>query len=364
MKRQASLFLCCWIISGLTACNLPVRSTPDTADQGISMQYQTVSALLTATAQITDAVPVLPTQSSVGNPTQFPQMTFTPTPEVTEEIVLAVSVTQPARGPLEKSSSAKCNLANPGRPIDITVPDETHMYPGEYFSKTWRFVNGGSCGWDQNYSVVWFSGDDLGLSREQRFQKNIPPGMPVDVTVDMVAPETPGTYQSNWKLRNSQGELFGIGPNGDSPFWVRIVVVPLETATVTPTLTIPTTTPTPVVMAEGVLVLKLDEALDLDSGVVNLLGEEDLRFQLAGEDIPVLMPLESALVAPFGAGRPGFNDCLLAPLSVEPVRLDLFQPGTYFCYRTAPGEPGWFLITSLDLEVEEAGLEFLTWSMP
>jgi hypothetical protein len=41
-------------------------------------------------------------------------------------------------------------------------------------------------------------------------------------------------------LSNADGELFGIGPNGDAPFWARIIVVPSETETPTPT-----NTPTP-----------------------------------------------------------------------------------------------------------------------
>jgi hypothetical protein len=42
------------------------------------------------------------------------------------------------------------------------------------------------------------------------------PGQTVEITVDMVAPLKPGTYQGNWKLRNASNVLFGIGPNGSA----------------------------------------------------------------------------------------------------------------------------------------------------
>ena len=74
----------------------------------------------------------------------------------------------------------------------------------------------------------------------------------MEISVDMVGPAKAGTFQSNWKLRNAGGVLFGIGPNGDAPFWVRIVVVQKETRTptATPTITLTiTATPEPSVEA-------------------------------------------------------------------------------------------------------------------
>ncbi|HPK27164.1 MAG TPA: NBR1-Ig-like domain-containing protein, partial [Anaerolineaceae bacterium] len=74
------------------------------------------------------------------------------------------------------------------------------------------------------------------------------PGQSIDVSVEFIAPFESGTYQSNWMLQSQAGELFGLGPNGDAPFWVRIQVVGLETPTQTPTSTLSgseTATPTP-----------------------------------------------------------------------------------------------------------------------
>ena len=47
----------------------------------------------------------------------------------------------------------------------------------------------------------------------------VPPIQPkgvVDISVPMIAPSTPGTYQSQWRMRNERGELFG------TPVWIKI----------------------------------------------------------------------------------------------------------------------------------------------
>jgi hypothetical protein len=85
--------------------------------------------------------------------------------------------------------------------------------------------------------------------------QEVRPGESVEISVDIAAPQKPGVYQGNWKLQNTEGQLFGIGPNSSAPFWVRIMVLapPTDTdapATQTPTLTetltlIPSLTPSP-----------------------------------------------------------------------------------------------------------------------
>ena len=145
-----------------------------------------------------------------------------------------------------------CDQAAPGYPsIDATIDDDTEISPGKSFTKIWRLSNEGSCTWSKDYAAVWFSGEKLGEALSVPLGRQVRPGESVEISVDMVSPATAGTYQSNWKLRNAGGVLFGIGPNGDAPFWVRIVVVQTETntPTATPTFT-PTITVTPEPSAE------------------------------------------------------------------------------------------------------------------
>lgn len=353
-----SIFLA--ILGGFTSCNLPVATLRPQENEEISQKYLTVSALLTKTALTT---PLLSDSWEMGtvqpsSATETGRLISTLTPfsdgdRLGEETSQAFS---------ENALEAPCDVAQPGRPIDITVPDDSRFYPGEYFSKTWRLVNAGSCVWTSGYAVVFFSGDNLGLNQAQYFTSDIKPGQAVEVTIEMIAPPSPGSYQSNWKLRNSSGQLFGIGPHGDSPFWARIVVVPLETETATPTL--PGVTPTPIVFASGSLSLQLDDMVDLDTGQLGIAEGGDLALIKPQETNFSIAPANGARINPFGQDAPSLLDCSLAIVSSDPVDLQKISPGSYLCYRTTQGLPGRIYLSAVDIEQSIIDFEFVTWVVP
>ena len=45
---------------------------------------------------------------------------------------------------------------------DLTVPDGAAFAPGAQFTKTWRFMNNGSCAWTKSYSIIFVGGDMMG----------------------------------------------------------------------------------------------------------------------------------------------------------------------------------------------------------
>ncbi len=52
----------------------------------------------------------------------------------------------------------------------------------------------------------------------------VKPGEEVEISVTLKAPEEPGEYRGDWKLRNAAGQIFGLGNAGTSSFWVLINV--------------------------------------------------------------------------------------------------------------------------------------------
>lgn len=361
MKKQAVVFVCIFLLIGLNACSVPTPVLLEPTRPSEEPPYKTVSVMLTSTAEAETPLPTIvsaqPRTPTVHAPTQAPQL---PT------ITLEASSTPFVSNHSGVIVQPPCNVAHPGRPMDITVPDETQFTPGEYFSKTWRLVNAGSCAWTENYAAVWFSGDDLGVVRVLPVQGTAIPGTSMDITVEMVAPQQPGVYQSNWKLRSDRGELFGIGPEGDSPFWVRIVVVPVETETPTPAP--PEATDTPLVYSGGFFSLMPTDGVDLDNAALNQLEEDDLRLERVEDEtnLPVLLiqPVNGARLAFFGLTAPEQNDCMLANGSEEPLDLGQVQPGVFLCYRTTMGLPGRAYISGVDPETNQVDLEFLTWAVP
>ncbi len=167
------------------------------------------------------------TQDSIPTVTLPPESTWTP--------VATIARTRPSGD--TPTPKTPCDMAAAGQPIDVTIPDGTVMVPGESFSKTWRLENVGSCTWTRFYTLVFFSGNSLNAHQTHYLPAEVDPGENIDLTVDMEAPMEEGEYQSNWMLRDADGELFGIGPNGDAPFWARIIVAVPETETPTPTVT-------------------------------------------------------------------------------------------------------------------------------
>jgi len=342
------------VLTTLVGCNLPDVPLDQLATAAPAYtaipQYATVAAILTQTARVASSTPLAPT--GMSSPTSADRTdSAPPTPAIT---IAHTATPQP-------SPTRMCDLAAAGLPIDVTIPDDSKMQPGETFVKVWRLVNAGECTWSRNYAANWFSGDKLGVQQEVAFNSEIPPGNSVDLSIDMVAPEKPGTYQSNWKLRNGQGELFGIGPGGGAPFWVRIQVVAIET--VTPTVALPTQTSTPVISAAGNVTLAKGEGVDVDTGQIGADDQVDFYFVSDATQV-VLSPANNAKATFFGANAPSLSECQAGELSEQPINLGSELEGAYLCIQTSRGLPGSIQISRYNPSETTLILAFTVWSVP
>lgn len=100
---------------------------------------------------------------------------------------------------------------------DVTVPDDTLYNGGVAFRKVWRLENDGECTWEPGVTWTHIGGALLGAESPVGVEL-AEPGRIVDVSVDMVAPTSPGTYTSFWRLRRPNEEFFG------DQAYVRIIV--------------------------------------------------------------------------------------------------------------------------------------------
>jgi hypothetical protein len=158
--------------------------------------------------------------------------------------------------------------------------------------------------------------------------------------------------------------LFGIGPNYDAAFWVRIVVEgePLTTGTPTVTGTTgPTLTPTPGIQVSGPATLQFGDLYDLDHNEVNT-GGEDLSYEEVAQ-VATLNPIDNTIVSTFGPNPPSLSDCQNMNLSPDPISVNNLA-GNYICYRTNMALPGWLYINSLDQENGDLNVEIFTWLIP
>ncbi len=177
----------------------------------------TAVALVTEGARLATRIAALPTPTGTSTPPATEVVPVPPTPTDT-----------PTLAPTSTPVPAAC-VPRSAFVTDVTVPDGTAVEPGTPFVKTWRVSNSGTCTWDGTYAIAFVQGELLGAPPLAPIPVAAP-GVTVDISVQLVAPGTPGRYQGTWRLR---------APDG-TPFGTNLIVdinVPGPTPTVTPTPT-------------------------------------------------------------------------------------------------------------------------------
>ena len=108
--------------------------------------------------------------------------------------------------------------------VSENYPDGSEVTPGDPFTKEWVLENTGTCPWTKNYALVHTDGELMGAPDRVPLTETVPPGGQVTLKVKFVAPTTPGTYRSEWRLEDPKGDRFGPGKQGEGSVWVEIKV--------------------------------------------------------------------------------------------------------------------------------------------
>ena len=202
----------------LSACGSAATATPTAA----------VDAIYTVAAQTIEAKQ---TQSTVT-----PAPSNTPAPTNTNLPTIPVIVTT---APAVSTSVTNNYCDNSVYLADVTIPDNTVIAAGQAFVKTWSFQNTGTCTWTSDGYTIIFSNGDVMSGVTRPVGSTVPPQGSASISVNLVAPNTAGTYKGFWRLANGKGQPFGQTVS-------VIIVVGSTTTTVTSTITPggPTLTPT------------------------------------------------------------------------------------------------------------------------
>ena len=187
------------------------------AFRGIINQQQIADTIETQTVIADAVVPTLPA-------THTPEATLTPTLEPTlsesTATVTPFPITTLEPGVIVEEG---CNVAQ--FVADITIPDKTEIYADHKYTKTWRMQNAGTCTWTDRYVLYFVSGNKMsGPDKQSAFPVSVEPGQSIDISVELRAPKTAGTYKGFWGLKDQYGNEFGLGILGE-PFWVEIVSI-------------------------------------------------------------------------------------------------------------------------------------------
>jgi uncharacterized protein YkwD len=165
----------------------------------VSVAIDSNSATAVAPSFVTATLP--PTKQS------FVPATLSPTPAVI--VSPTIAITAPANC---KDGAVLLR--------DVTIQDNTPVKPNEKFTKTWEFQNTGTCPWI-NYKLVFAAGDQMGAPLSAPITDTVSNGK-AQVSVELTAPASNGTYTGYFTLHNSDDKIVMIGV--EKTFWVKIVV--------------------------------------------------------------------------------------------------------------------------------------------
>ena len=181
----------------ITACGGSTQTsqepTPDVAAVRTSAAGTVVSQF-TLTAAAFTPVPSLPTDTSAP------------------EVSTSATASQPPLAQITNAQGttvALCDiLSYDVSTVDVNIPDNTIMTPGQDFIKTWKVKNNGSCPWGAGYVLAYANYDDQMSGQFIAFTEVIQPGQEVEVSVQFKAPTQADTYVSAWSMRNPAGVFF------------------------------------------------------------------------------------------------------------------------------------------------------------
>ncbi len=201
----------------LTACKQEVSATPTATEEAVSAEAIFTAAAMTAFAQIPTATPVPPATATV-----VPTATSAPT------ITPAATVTPQNTATKQPSSSTAFGCYDAAFVSDVTIPDGTLFDPGDAFTKTWEIKNTGSCEWEADFQLIFSSGDQMSGTNNV-INTTVASGATAEFSVNLIAPDTPGSYTGFWRLTNVEGTIFG-----EAVYVVITVDGEIPTATATP----------------------------------------------------------------------------------------------------------------------------------
>lgn len=209
LKLSTTILFIAILIAACGPSATPSEPTPDVAAVRTSAASTVVSQFtLTAAAFTPTPPPVIDTD--------IPEATAT-------ETSLPIAQVTNAEG----TTVALCDKYSwDPETVDVNVPDDTVMSPGQEFIKTWKIKNIGTCAWGEGYELVFsyssLPNDDALNGVAQPLGASIASQQEVEVSVQFTAPDLPGTYFSVWTMENPAGIAFS--GNDNKSLYVQIVV--------------------------------------------------------------------------------------------------------------------------------------------
>lgn len=240
MKLRKTLWLISVMIPAiiLSACNLGATAVP-TQDPGV-IQTEAFNLVMTQAAllQTQTALAIPPTAAPTNTLLPIATQGVIPTAALTINTPIPFNTQLPGFTPLASpiptiqgsvATVTTKNGCNDGWLVSESAPlDGAKLKNFTKFTKTFNFINKGTCTWDEGYTLVFLK--DLSTPELKGYDivytKRDTPTKPEQGNSFNLKLEVPGgktkevEYVGYWKLRDDAGNLFG------SMVWVKFIAVP------------------------------------------------------------------------------------------------------------------------------------------
>ncbi len=187
------------IVDGRLVQSSPTPGSQPQAQFSVLQTWQAVAGDHVVVVRATDA------RANTGDAAITLKVSGTAIPTLAPPTPIAPST--PAAETPTGAPPPSCTL-NSAFVADVTFPDGTAVAPNSPFVKTWQIRNSGSCNWDQNFKIVFVSGNQMAAPSPSPIPQT-PAGATTNISLKMIAPSQPGNYQGVWQLQASNGALFG-----------------------------------------------------------------------------------------------------------------------------------------------------------
>jgi hypothetical protein len=199
------------LLLGVSACSSSGQTGQIISNTASSEPTQVVVRILNLDLALT----ALPTQTPVP-PTDTPEPVIIPSATPQPTVVAQNGALTPTPSCYNRAEFVK----------HLTISDNTALEAGQNFTKEWQIKNTGTCIWTTDYSLVFFSGEEMGAPSANNLSRPVQPGETIDLQVSMTAPLDAVTVTGNWVLKDSNGNIFGFCESADRPIEVTILVKP------------------------------------------------------------------------------------------------------------------------------------------
>ncbi len=205
-----------WFLRDSVSSAVPV-ATPNATATALSDRLAALESTLSAAAN--------PPASQTPTPSTTPSRTSPATPSQTpEEPTQAVPLTE-TPAPSETPSPMPTLFLSPTvcKPLMSLAQNVNYSTFSWWnrvnarFEKIWRVQNSGDCPWPQDVVLVYFDGQDFGLSAPVEVG-SLPVGAETEVTVTLQSPGVPGQYEGRFRLESPERGVVG------EPLTVRLEV--------------------------------------------------------------------------------------------------------------------------------------------